>query len=157
MTIEIKDIVACLRRELGLNEAPANERAHAMMATITSKHPRLKLTAVVVDRQTVTICLANGTQVKFDPTMPVAVWKYPEGKRTAHPKARERALSRDLYAIEELQNELDNLIFTDKDANRKRIQAILMKHGVKTIQELEEALRIEVDRNIDEELDLGPY
>jgi hypothetical protein len=108
--MEAKDIVNILRTEKGLSEAEANERAHAMLATVKGKHPRLEITAVVIEGALTIVCLANGTQVKFDPSLPVPVWKYPaektgslSGARMLSKSKRDERMRRDfeLFDIQE--------------------------------------------------------
>jgi hypothetical protein len=136
--MEIKDIIAALRRGTELTEADASEKAYAMVATVKGKHPRLKISAVVVDGLNTTICLANGTQIKFDPTLPVPIWKYPESMQRMNPKTKATSFVNVLNRLYYLQLTAKYGKTTkEKEAAQIELDAILKKRGAKSIDELE--------------------
>lgn len=143
--MDVNNIISVLRREMGLDEAAANERAYAMLATIKSKHPRLKIALVVIENQAVTVCLKNGTHVRFDPLFPVPVWRYPSKARAKNPKWT-YSLYEPLVQISGLMLERSLLTGSRADercAQRVRkideeITTVLEKHYTNSIKELED-------------------
>jgi hypothetical protein len=135
--MDVKDIIVALRREKNLDEASASEQAYAMLATVKGKHPRLKLTAIVNDGQITTLCLENGTQVKFDPSFPVPVWKYHDGARTTDPKRQNSLIFRSLDRIDGLERKA---LFARSEAGkqeaREAIATIVKQCGASSVDEL---------------------
>lgn len=145
--MEVKDIINLLRNEKGLTEAEANERAHAMLATVKGKHPRLEITAVVIEGNLTIVCLANGTQAKFDPSLPVPIWKYPEGKRASHPKSFDRSMMRLMDKAIELERDSRRASSeADRQKAKKELALIFKKWKVSSLDELETALEESIGR-----------
>lgn len=140
--MDIRDIIAIFRREKNLSEAKASEQAHAMLATIRGRHPRLEITAVVVDGLNTIICLANGTQVKFDPSLPVPIWKYPEGVWITDPKTANTRYLNVLSRLEYLEDTICSPKSTDDDKWKAQveIEEILTKRSAKSITELRDRM-----------------
>jgi len=139
--MDIRDIIATLRREKNLSEAQASKQAYTMVATIRGKHPRLKITAIVIDEQCMTVCLKNGVQVKFGPSFPVPVWKYHERARTMHPKRKTTSYFSTLAYIYSLQR---RILFAKDEVTKVEVQAeidaILKRCGAKSVEKLEERM-----------------
>jgi hypothetical protein len=145
--MEINEIIAVLRREKNLNEADASEQAYAMLATVKSKHPRLEITAVVVDGQTTTLCLKNGTQAKFDPSLPVPIWKYAEGKRSTHPKSLDRSMMSLMDKAIDLEHDAKKASSAqERQQAAEKLAAILNKWKVTSVDELETAVEESIGR-----------
>ncbi len=145
--MEAKDIVNILRNEKDLSEAEANERAHAMLATVKGRHPRLEITALVIEGTLTIVCLANGTQAKFDPSLLVPIWKYPEGKRTAHPKSFDRSVWNLMAKAIDLNDDSKNA--SSKEARQKagkELAVIFKRWGVNSLDELETTLEKSIGR-----------
>jgi hypothetical protein len=135
--MEIADMTKKFRKEKGLSEAASLEMAHAMMATVSGKHPRLKITAMVIEGDTTIIVLSNDVQVKFDPSFPVAIWKYP----TDTSQNPEFALDMEKRSGVSKRNKIDKIV--DRDIDRYRTATpeakavILRRHKASSIEELE--------------------
>lgn len=147
--MEVNEIITVLRREKNLNEADASEQAYAMLATVKSKHPRLAITAVVVEGQATTLCLKNGTQVKFDPSLPVPIWKYSEGARSTnpHPKYYNRSVTKVLDKAFDLEDTIkDASSAEEKRKAKKELAALLLSRKVSSVDELVTALNESIGR-----------
>jgi hypothetical protein len=139
--MEVSDIIAVLRRQKNLNEEDASEQAHAMLASVRSRHRRLEITEVVVDGHTTTLRLKNGTEAKFDPSLPVPIWKYTKNRRATRPKSFNHSVSSVVTRAFSFYLDAKRAASAnERQKAAKQLATIYKQWGVSSIDELADAV-----------------